>query len=89
MLWPRDLVGAKYDTSSSCTSQCEVFISLMNSGDSYSSTGYDVDGDHPNHENPLGNPPYPGDTYSGGPTWVTGLLFTLNIQGRLFDYRVQ
>ena len=40
------------------------------SGDSYSSTGYDVDGAHPSETNPLGNPPYPGDTYSGGPTWV-------------------
>ena len=43
------------------------------SGDSYSSTGYDVYGTHPTTDNPLGNPPYPGETYAGGPTWVTHL----------------
>ena len=50
------------------------------SGDSYSSTGYDVNGAHPSETNPLGNPPYPGDTYSGGPTWVKHLISTLSIK---------
>ena len=40
------------------------------SGDSYSSTEYNVNGEHPSDSNPLGNPPFPGKTVSGGPNWV-------------------
>jgi len=50
---------------------------LNDSGDSYSSIEYDVNGDHPGTTNPLGNPPYPGDTYAGGPNWVTFSVSTL------------
>lgn len=58
----------------SCKSICD---SSHNSGDSYSSTGYDIHGANPSADNPLGNPPYPGDTYSGGPTWVSKFVCTL------------
>jgi hypothetical protein len=57
----------KCDTSSFCAL---TFYRSNNSGDSYTSTGYAVDGDHPTETNPLGNPPYPGETYSVGPNWV-------------------
>jgi hypothetical protein len=46
------------------------------SGDSYSSIEYNVKGDHPNEDNPLGNPEYPGITYSDGANWVLGSLST-------------
>lgn len=47
----------------------------MNSGDSYTSTGYDPNGAQPNTCNPLGNPPLPGQTLSGGLNWA-GFLVT-------------
>jgi hypothetical protein len=40
------------------------------SGDSYSSTEYNVNGEQPSNSNPLGNPPFPGKTVSRGPNWV-------------------
>jgi hypothetical protein len=40
------------------------------SGASYTSIKYDPRGAYPNETNPLGNPPYPGKTYAGGPNWV-------------------
>jgi hypothetical protein len=51
------------------------------SGDSYSSTGYDVTGKYPSESNPLGNPPYPGWTTSGGPNWVFALVTGVDLGG--------
>lgn len=48
------------------------------SGDSYTSTHFDVHGKQPNRENPLGNPPYPGSTSSDGPNYVDFLTTTYN-----------
>jgi len=56
----------------------EAWFLTYDSGDSYSSIGYDVDGDVPSLRNPLGNPPYPGETWSAGPNWVF-----LHLQGSL------
>jgi phospholipase/lecithinase/hemolysin len=39
-------------------------------GDSYSQTGFDINGTHPSAANPLGNPALPGYTASGGLDWV-------------------
>jgi len=39
-------------------------------GDSYSQTGFNVTGTLPSAGNPLGNPPYPGYTATGGPNYV-------------------
>jgi hypothetical protein len=53
-------------------------ISLVcsnDSGDSLSSIEYDVNGPPPDESNPIGNPPYPGWTTSGGANWV-GYLST-------------
>jgi hypothetical protein len=54
--------------SLSCTS---LFIAPANrSGDSYSSTGYDVKGPRPSELNPLGNPEFPGETTADEANWV-------------------
>ncbi|KAF2138501.1 carbohydrate esterase family 16 protein [Aplosporella prunicola CBS 121167] len=47
-------------------------------GDSYSTTGFDINGQQPCPANPLGNPPYPGNTSSNGPNWVDYLTTTHN-----------
>ncbi|KAF2205557.1 hypothetical protein GQ43DRAFT_362154 [Delitschia confertaspora ATCC 74209] len=47
-------------------------------GDSYTQTGFDVNGTQPNRANPLGNPTYPGWTSSNGPNWVGFLTTTYN-----------
>lgn len=47
-------------------------------GDSYTQTGFDVNGTQPNTANPLGNPTYPGWTSSNGPNWVGFLTTTYN-----------
>ena len=48
------------------------------SGDSYTSTLFDIHGEQPNSENPLGNPAYPGGTSSDGPNYVDFLTTTYN-----------
>lgn len=48
------------------------------SGDSYTQTGFDVNGTQPNAANPFGNPPYPGYTSSNGPNWIDFLATTYN-----------
>lgn len=66
-----------------------VGSSLGGSGDSYTSTGFDVDGPQPNHGNPLGNPAYPGATSSNGPNYIDFLSSTYNqsyIQTYCFGY---
>ncbi|KAL1866429.1 hypothetical protein VTK73DRAFT_4734 [Phialemonium thermophilum] len=52
--------------------------SISNTGDSYSQTGFDITGTKPNPNNPLGNPPLPGYTASGGLNWVGFLASQLN-----------
>ena len=42
----------------------------MNSGDSYSQTGFDPTLSLASASNPLGNPNFPGWTTSGGPNWI-------------------
>ncbi|THU98031.1 hypothetical protein K435DRAFT_721189 [Dendrothele bispora CBS 962.96] len=39
-------------------------------GDSYTQTGFDPTSTPPQVGNPLGNPPYPGFTATGGPNWI-------------------
>ncbi|GJE94712.1 carbohydrate esterase family 16 protein [Phanerochaete sordida] len=58
----------------------EIQIALANSrgianywfsfGDSYTSTGFVSDGIQPSPESPLGNPPFPGMTTTGGTNWI-------------------
>lgn len=47
-------------------------------GDSYTQTGFDINGTQPNAANPFGNPPYPGWTSSNGPNWAGFLATTYN-----------
>jgi hypothetical protein len=57
------------------------------SGDSLSSIEYDVNGAYPDEKNPIGNPPYPGTTTSGGANWVGYLATKYNDSTILaYDY---
>jgi hypothetical protein len=47
--------------------------------------GYDTNKQPPNDKNPFGNPPFPGDTYAGGPNWL-GYLVLKNQKSRLYIY---
>ncbi|KUI67717.1 Thermolabile hemolysin [Cytospora mali] len=51
---------------------------LITFGDSYSQTGFDVNSTKPSADNPLGNPPLPGWTASGGLNWVGFLVSQFN-----------
>jgi phospholipase/lecithinase/hemolysin len=53
----------------------KYFISF---GDSYSQTGFDINGEKPSATNPLGNPPLPGWTASGGLDWVGFMVTEFN-----------
>ncbi|MCJ1261860.1 hypothetical protein MMC22_001729 [Lobaria immixta] len=57
--------------------QRSIRLSLV-SGDSYTSTQFDVHGEQPNPGNPLGNPAYPGVTSCDGPNYVDFLTTTYN-----------
>lgn len=48
------------------------------SGDSYTSTSFNIHGPQPNPQNPLGNPAYPGATSADGPNYVDFLTTTYN-----------
>ncbi|KAL9616997.1 MAG: hypothetical protein Q9160_008187 [Pyrenula sp. 1 TL-2023] len=43
---------------------------LISFGDSYSQTGWTTSGAQASPQNPIGNPPFPGWTTSGGPNWL-------------------
>ncbi|OIW27680.1 carbohydrate esterase family 16 protein, partial [Coniochaeta ligniaria NRRL 30616] len=47
-------------------------------GDSYSQTGFNISSTKPSASNPLGNPPLPGWTASGGLNWVGFLTSQFN-----------
>ncbi|KAM6503116.1 hypothetical protein JOM56_000059 [Amanita muscaria] len=47
-------------------------------GDSYTATGFLSSGPLPSPGDPLGNPPYPGLTVTGGPYWIDYLTTTYN-----------
>lgn len=53
------------------------------SGDSYSQTGFDINGNKPSASNPLGNPPLPGWTASGGLNWVGMLVSQFQVSNLL------
>ena len=57
-----------------------IFSSVLtnNSGDSYTATSFNLSSTQPGPGNPLGNPPYPGQTSSNGPNWVDYLTTTYN-----------
>jgi hypothetical protein len=55
-----------------------ITLLTPSSGDSYSQTGFNITSTKPNAANPLGNPPLPGWTASGGLNWVGFLASQLN-----------
>ncbi|KAJ8118333.1 hypothetical protein OPT61_g664 [Boeremia exigua] len=67
-------VAAPTCTWSSWKSVKNLFIF----GDSYTQTGFDVNGTQPSVGNPFGNPPFPGWTSSNGPNWAGFLATTYN-----------
>jgi phospholipase/lecithinase/hemolysin len=54
-------------------------------GDSYSQTQFNITGTLPNIANPIGNPPFPGYSATGGANWVGYLTATYN-HSLLFTY---
>lgn len=50
----------------------------MTSGDSYTDTGFDINGIQPSPNNPLGNPAYPSYTLFGGPNYIDFLTVEYN-----------
>ena len=58
------------------------------SGDSYTALGFNTSGPVPAPGNPMGNPPYPGDT-TVGPKWIDYTTFQYNKSLTLtYDYAV-
>ncbi|PSR83567.1 hypothetical protein BD289DRAFT_369797 [Coniella lustricola] len=51
-----------------CSLTC--VLTLLISGDSYSSTGFYIEGDKPSASDPFGSPELPGTTTTGGLNWV-------------------
>lgn len=49
-------------------------VNQINSGDSWTATGFDLNGTLLSFGNKLGDPEYPGITTSGGPNWVSDIL---------------
>ena len=56
------------------------------SGDSYSQTGFNITSAKPSASNPIGNPPLPGWTASGGLNWVGFLASQYNAANPLLTY---
>jgi hypothetical protein len=81
------LNGIKLITRSYCTSSFD-FVNFL-SGDSYSSIDYDVSGPYPSLGNPIGNPAFPGITYSAGSNWVCESHFASLTEGWLYNCDIQ
>ncbi|KAF1845420.1 carbohydrate esterase family 16 protein [Cucurbitaria berberidis CBS 394.84] len=77
------VLAAPYPTNSSAWSGWKNVKHFFVFGDSYTQTGFDVNGTQPNLSNPFGNPPYPGWTSSNGPNWVGFLTTTYNTSALL------
>lgn len=56
----------------------EIVKLRCHSGDSYTTTSFNISGEQPDPSNSLGNPPYPGVTSSNGPNYVDFLTTTYN-----------
>ncbi|KAI8935304.1 hypothetical protein NX059_007891 [Plenodomus lindquistii] len=76
-------VAAPAPASASSWSGWKNVKQLFVFGDSYTQTGFDVNGTQPNAANPFGNPTYPGWTSSNGPNWLGFLTTTYNASNLL------
>lgn len=54
------------------------FSPIIVSGDSYSTTGFNIQGSYPSAANPFGNPAFPGQTTDGGVNWLGFLIAKYN-----------
>jgi phospholipase/lecithinase/hemolysin len=71
--------ASNMDLSCECPDSVPEHAQLMwRSGDSYTTTGFNLSGDQPSPTNPLGNPAYPGWTASNGPNWVDYITVKYN-----------
>ena len=66
-------------------SKCKTIVNQRNSGDSYTETGFNLNGTKPSSSNQLGNPAFPGLTTSGGPNWV-GDLAKFNSELLIYNF---
>ncbi|CAK4034549.1 carbohydrate esterase family 16 [Lecanosticta acicola] len=57
----------------------EAIENIFIFGDSWTSTGFEENGEQPSIANPFGNPEYPGATATNGPNWVGYLTAVQNI----------
>ncbi|KAK4464482.1 carbohydrate esterase [Cladorrhinum samala] len=78
---PTTSTASATPTSSTIPAPREKY--LITFGDSYSQTGFDVSSTKPSAGNPLGNPPLPGWTASGGLNWVGFLASQFNTSNLL------
>ncbi|KAH7377618.1 hypothetical protein BKA66DRAFT_384836, partial [Pyrenochaeta sp. MPI-SDFR-AT-0127] len=51
---------------------------IFSFGDSYTDTGFQLNRTQPNPSNPLGNPAFPGRTFSNGRNWLDFLTYSYN-----------
>ncbi|KAH6616066.1 carbohydrate esterase family 16 protein [Chaetomium sp. MPI-SDFR-AT-0129] len=70
LLTPTLLALLATTTTAACTPRAPSTKYLITFGDSYSQTGFNITSTPPSASNPLGNPPLPGWTASGGYNWV-------------------
>jgi len=74
--------AAPAPTGTSGASKTNFWFSF---GDSYTQTGFTTTGATPNAANPIGNPPYPGWTATGGENWV-GYVTTAYNKSQILTY---
>ncbi|KAE9389899.1 hypothetical protein BT96DRAFT_365454 [Gymnopus androsaceus JB14] len=77
---PSDSAPSSTATSSSpgSTSSASAANFWFSFGDSYTQTAFTPSGNPPQIGQPLGNPPYPGGTTTGGPNWIDFDTVTFN-----------
>lgn len=68
-----------------CFPKTHSHIASHNSGDSYTQTWFNYTDALPSDENPIGNPPYPGWTATGGEHWVDYLTTKYN-SSKVYTY---
>ncbi|KAF2635224.1 hypothetical protein P280DRAFT_197923 [Massarina eburnea CBS 473.64] len=56
-------------------------------GDSYTATSFDINSTQPNNANPLGNPAFPGQTFSNGRNYIDFLTYTYN-DSLIYSYNI-
>ncbi|KAL7273109.1 hypothetical protein RUND412_004054 [Rhizina undulata] len=79
--------AATSSTAASSPASTGSYKYLFSFGDSYSQTGFELNGTAPSPANPLGNPDFPGYTSSGGINWI-GFLITEYNKTEMMSYNL-